>query len=496
MSTSSLSDQEKALDVQHEFASKRLDVPQFTAAEEKRLIRKIDLKARLDGLEADLGLTGNEYQICLLVFFVGYVVTETPSNMLLKRLRPSRVIPILMITWGTIMTLMGLAHNFAGLAAARFFLGLSESALFPGCCFLLASWYKRDESQLRIAIFFSAATLAGAFGGILAYCIGLMGGVGGKPGWFWIFALEGIATVLVGCVAVFMIDDFPEDAKFITEREREFVVARLAADSGTAGAAFDWKQVKRAFCDWRSYVYCLIYIGVTVPLYSLSLFVPTIISSLGTWTRPQSQLLSVPPYAAATLITLISALLSDRFKQRALVNMFFTTMIVVGFAIQMGINPKEHPGVAYFAIFLCVCGVAPCIANTITWTGNNMAPVQKRGVAMGMMFTVGNSGGIISSVIYRTQDSPRYFLGHGIGLGFAAMSLLLSTFMFFYLRAENARRDVKYGPVSDYAKEGQGESLSGLTSDPDVRRRLGLDGMSDAEIEALGNSHPLFRFFP
>ncbi|GAA6020852.1 hypothetical protein JCM10207_001681 [Rhodosporidiobolus poonsookiae] len=508
-------EQEKAADVHREYGKNlnatALDAPGLTAEEQKKLLRRVDYKlvpflsllyllsfldrvnigqARLDGLEADLGLKGNQYQVALLVFFVGYVITEIPSNVLLKRIKPSRFIPGVMILWGIIMTLMGIVHNFAGLAAARFFLGLAESPLFPGF-----SWYRRDESQLRI---FSSATLSGAFGGILAFGISKMGGVGGKPGWAWIFILEGLATFVVGVWAIFMIQDFPEDAKFLNEHERAFIVNRLKEDTGAAGG-FRWVHIKGAFLDWRAYVckfFALIYIGVAEPLYSLSLFTPTIIAELGTWTRPQAQLLSVPPYALAFIITLANALLSDKFKQRGLVNIFWMTIVVIGFAIQLGINPVEQPGVAYFAIFLCVCGVAPCIANTITWCGNNSAPVLRRGTAMGMLFMTGNSGGIVSSVVYRTQDKPTYAIGHGVGLGFAAMAVVLSAFMTIYYRRENARRDALYGKIDASLTSANGETLANIMDNPEALRRYGLEGMSEEELEALGDRSPLFRYYP
>ncbi|GAA5830862.1 hypothetical protein JCM11251_001101 [Rhodosporidiobolus azoricus] len=490
------SEQEKALDVQQDYAMKAgagggpdSDV-YFTPEEEKKLVRKIDYKlipflsllyllsfldrvnigqARLAGLEADLNMSGNDYQIASAIFFVGYVITEVPSNILLKKLRPSRVIPAIMIVWGICATLMGIVHNWEGLLAARFFLGLSESALFPGACFYLVSWYRRTESQIRIAVFFSSATLAGAFGGLLAYGLSQMDGIGGRPGW---------------------------DAKFLSERERTFVIRRLREDQGTAGE-FRWSHVKSAFLDWKSYIYMLIYVGIACPLYSLSLFTPTIIAALGTWTRAQSQLLSVPPYALAFIVTLTSALLSDKFRIRAATNIFFMTIVCIGFSILLAINPLEQPGVAYFAIFLCVNGVAPCIAATITWCGNNFSPVLRRGTAMGMMFTTGNSGGIISSFIYRTQDRPRYQIGHGVGLGFAAMALFLSIFMHIYCRAENARRDRKYGTIEEILHNPHtGEVDYSLADTPEVRKRIGIDHLSEEEVEALGDKSPLFRYFP
>ncbi|POY74243.1 hypothetical protein BMF94_2681 [Rhodotorula taiwanensis] len=491
------------------------EVPTLTPAEEKRLVRKIDYKlvpflsllyllsfldrvnisqAKLDNLEKDLKLTDHQFQITLLVFFVGYVAFEVPSNMFLKHARPSRVIPACMLMWGITQTLMGLCTNFGGLVAARFCLGIAESPLFPGICYYLVSWYKRDESNLRVAIFFSSATLAGAFGGILAWAIAHMGGIGGKGGWAWIFIIEGLMTVVVACIAPFLIQDFPEESKFLSPKEKEFVLYRLKQDTGAAGN-FRWAYAKRAFLDWKTYAMALIYIGVACPLYALSLFSPTIISKLGKFNRPQSMLLSTPPYVLAFFITLGSSFASDRLGQRGIFNVFWMSIVCIGYTILLAINVTKNPGVAYFAVFLCVGGIAPCIANTITWAGNNNAPVIKRGTAMGVLFMTGNSGGIVSSLIYRAKDAPKFRMGHAVCLGFAFMAASLSLFMRIYFAAENRRRDAKYGPLPKTVIGANGVETSAVRDDPGLRRKYGLEGMSEDEIDALGDKSPFFRYW-
>ncbi|GAA5998415.1 hypothetical protein JCM5350_005942, partial [Sporobolomyces pararoseus] len=278
-SLNSSDEKEKPQISQNEYALDQADM--VSPQEEKRILRKIDYKlvpflsllyllsfldrvnigqAKLDNLERDLNLTGQQYNIALIVFFVGYVITEAPSNVLIKRLRPSIYIPCLMFAWSIVMTLMGIVHNFEGLAAARFFLGLAESGLFPGICLYLTCWYKREETNLRIAIFFSAATLSGAFGGLLAYGLSKMDGIGGRPGWSWIFIIEGLMTFVVACAAPFMMADFPEQAKFLTPPEKTYVVARLRKNQGTAGDdAFKWSHLTAALKDYRVWLYCLIY---------------------------------------------------------------------------------------------------------------------------------------------------------------------------------------------------------------------------------------------
>lgn len=105
---------------------------------------------------------------------------------------------------------MGLVTSFTGLLIARMALGFCEGGLFPGVTWYITLWYRRHECGFRMAIFFSAATLAGAFGGLLARGITEMAGVGGKPGWAWIFILEGLATIIIAPITYFVVHDKPE----------------------------------------------------------------------------------------------------------------------------------------------------------------------------------------------------------------------------------------------------------------------------------------------
>lgn len=113
---------------------------------------------------------------------------------------------------------------------------------------------------------------------------------------------------------------------------------------------------------------------------------------------------------------------------------------------------------------------------------------------MGIMFTTGNSGGIISSVVYRTQDKPKFRMGHGICLAFAGMAVVLSLFMRFYLAAENRRRDEKYGKIPESVMGANGLETSAVRDDPVLRAKYGLDGMTEEEIELLGDKSPFFRY--
>lgn len=149
------------------------------------------------GLLATLGMTDNQYDIALTVFFFPYAFFEVPSNIVLKLLRPSRWITVLIISWGCTMIGQGFVTSYGTLCATRAILGLCESGFFPAATYLVTTWYCRYEVQTRLAVFFSAASMAGAFSGLLAFAIETMDGVSGLHGWQWVrdpYHLRGFCT--------------------------------------------------------------------------------------------------------------------------------------------------------------------------------------------------------------------------------------------------------------------------------------------------------------
>ena len=341
--------------------------------------------------------------------------------------------------------------------------------------------------------------MAGAFGGILAFAISRMDGIGGQEGWRWIFYIEGILTVIVGASAFFLLNDFPSDRpKFLTEAECNRIISRLQDDAGPgAGEHFSWKQVCAAFSDWKIYIFCLCYIGIVQPFYSLSFFSPTIVQSLG-FHNYRAQLMTAPPYAFSFITTMATAYFSDKYTKRAVFIVLWLTVSIVGFLILIFAHDLN---VKYFAVFLTTGGISPCIATCITFLSGNVSPHTKRATALAFMLSVGNSGGAISGQIYRSQDAPRFILGHAINLGFCVLALITVIILYISLGLENRRRDHLYGPV-DKVKTNELSSNSltkpivdvfGLGTDED-RRRWGYENMTEEEIRDLGDKHAAWRY--
>jgi MFS family permease len=234
---------------------------------------------------------------------------------------------------------MGLVHNGAGLIAVRFFLGVAEAGLFPGVNYYLSCWYRRSELGIRAAIFFSAAAFAGSFGGLLAAAISNMKGVGGKPGWAWLFILEGLATLIIAIASYYMVHDFPDNAKFLSTDDRARVQRRLAADQQASAhyEKFNRQFAWESFKDWKTYAFAIVYMGSDGPLYAFSLFLPTIIKQLG-YTSTKANLLSVPPYAAAAIMTIAVGWYADRTKRRGMCSIVMSLVGITGFCMLIGSN--------------------------------------------------------------------------------------------------------------------------------------------------------------
>lgn len=147
--------------------------------------------AKIAGMADDLDLDSNRYSIVLIVFFIGYVLFEVPSNMILTRTRPSRYLATIMLLWGGVTVGMAFAPSFEALIGFRIVMGTLESGFAPGVLMLLSSWYKKEEQSKRFAVYISAAILSGAFGGLIAGAItSHLDGAHGIAGWRWLFVVE------------------------------------------------------------------------------------------------------------------------------------------------------------------------------------------------------------------------------------------------------------------------------------------------------------------
>ncbi|KAK7999174.1 major facilitator superfamily transporter [Apiospora marii] len=345
-------------------------------------------------LLSETGMTNYEYTIALMmlpnmaiqsknnwgrrlpgsgpgVFLVAYGVFEVPSNILLKKLRPSRWIAFLMFAWGALTIGLGGVHSYAAVTVVRFLLGVFEAGLFPGLVYYLTFWYKTEERSVRVAFILASATLAGAFGGAIAYGVGHMNQASGLSAWRWLFIIEGAPSCVSALFVFLFLPDYPEGAKWLSEEERAIAVQRLSVE-GSKGHhnAMTWPDAKETLCDWRLWGHYLVYFGISTPFSSLSLFTPSITAGLG-FKDLEAQLMTVPPYAVAYVVQILTSYSADHFNARGLHSAVLATIGAVGF-LASAVLPADAYSARYGCLIVAASGAFSCIPPLLGWLSSNI----------------------------------------------------------------------------------------------------------------------------
>ncbi|KAG2072381.1 MFS general substrate transporter [Suillus decipiens] len=353
--------------------------------------------AHIAGMQTSLKMTNYQYSIALTMTYVPYIAAEFPSNLLLKYVGPRWMLPAMVTVWGLVATMQGVVKTYSGLLACRFFLGLMEGGLFPGLVLYMSFFYPRERLQIRVATFFASASLSGAFSGLLAAAILELNGRGGRPGWAWIFIIEGIFTFLFGLMAFLVLPNSPSDARFLSTKERDYVMAKLKADGAVASDEksddFSWTEVLRCFQSIHVWLLApvLFFLGTT--LYGLAYFEPTIVKELG-YAGTNAQLMSAPPFAVAFVVSIITAVISDRYKCRGFMLIFFSVCNLIGFVM---FYASESYHIRYGSLFLTISGSYCGAPPVITWVANNSAPHVRRATSVAIAFIMTNAGGILAT---------------------------------------------------------------------------------------------------
>ncbi|MGS1107017.1 MFS transporter [Achromobacter anxifer] len=263
-------------------------------------------------MQQDIGISDAVYGLGAGIFFLGYVIFEVPSNLLLTRIGARRTISRIMVLWGLTSASMLFVQGEWSFYVLRFMLGVFEAGFAPGMIFYLTYWF----SQSRMAGVMAVVMLAGPIGGIVggpvsAWIMTAFSGAHGLDGWQWMFLLEGLPCVLLGVIAYRYLDDKPAEAKWLSADEK----ALLAADLETRGAQqkHAFKQVLR---DPAIYGMALTYFCLICGIYAVSFWLPTLLKLAGVQDTMQIGLYSAVPYIAAAAFMLWFARSSDRMQER------------------------------------------------------------------------------------------------------------------------------------------------------------------------------------
>ncbi|KAK4108253.1 MFS general substrate transporter [Canariomyces notabilis] len=407
--------------------------------------------AKVYNMNKELGLSDLQFQQGLAAFYPLYIAAEIPSNLVLKKVTPRIWIALMTFLWGLICLCLGLVHNFHQFIALRTLLGLAEGGLFPGMVLYLSTIYTRSELALRIGVLYTSTSLSSGFGGLLARAMGAIGNRGGLTAWRWIFVIEGLFTVVCAVFTYIMLPNALDTASFLTEKERDLGIARQAGvkhgtRSKEGSEKFSLSEVGRAFKYPLTWLTACAYFALLSAIYSIGVFLPTIIVRLG-YTANDAQLMTVPPYGVAAIMTLVVAFVSDRLKVRGIMMLCTMPVAIIGYAVIANVG-DDKPTVKYGMTIMMATGIYSSVPPVLAWLSNNSAGHYKRATAAALQLAIANCGGILSVFLYPDSDGPVFYRGHTVILG-----LLIAGWFFILttvLVCSKINRDKAQGKYDKY----------------------------------------------
>ena len=339
-------------------------------------------------------------------------------------------------------------------------------------------WYDTKNLQLRIALFYCASALSGAFSGLLAFAIAKMDGLGGKAGWAWIFILEGAVTVLIGVATFLIMPDTPElSHRWLSPEDIRYLCIQRAIkeggktnSEGETANSFKWSYVKDLFTDYKLYLQAFILFTASTCAYGLKFTMPSITKSMG-YTSSQAQLMTIPPYVAGAISAIGMSKLSDKYQWRMPFVVGPMILITIGFCILTPLAPNitNQIPACYIGVMLICIGQYPTNPAGSAWIGGNLAGDMKRSMGLAANIAIGNLGGILGSYMFLDSKKPGYPLGFGLGLALAVLTIFSTLFLEYSYWRINKKRDAM--------------------SEDEIRLQS-----SEDDLARLGDKSPLFRY--
>lgn len=264
-------------------------------------------------MNADLGLSSAAFGLGGSLFFVAYVLFEVPSNLAQQRYGARRWIARIMISWGLVGMTMAFMSGPLSFYVLRFLLGAAEAGFFPGVVLFISQWFPRSSRAGMVAFFMIAIPLSNVLGSPLAGLLLSLDGWGGLAGWQWLFIIESIPAIGLGMIALTVLSDRPDQARWLAPEEREWLTDRLASEQ-EAGAD-EHGSILHMLRNRQVWLLTLIYCGSSATSNALSLWQPQIIKSFGLsiW---DAALLNMIPFGIAALFMLYWGRRADRNGER------------------------------------------------------------------------------------------------------------------------------------------------------------------------------------
>ncbi|KAJ1721108.1 hypothetical protein LPJ61_006081, partial [Coemansia biformis] len=377
--------------------------------------------AKVVGLEQDLGMVKNDFNIATTLFTVGYLSIEPFSNFILKRVGASKLLPTLGILWGTVCAFQGIINTKGQLYAMRILLGMAECGFTAGILLTLSFFYPKSKLTTRVGLFYLSSPLANVLSGPLASALSQIRHHTIKR-WQWVFILEGVITVVVSILGYYVLQDHPERCRFLTSEEKEFI-SDYKRREGTLGGSqqIAFKDVRRALSDWQLWVMLFATFAACEACGSVTVFAPEVINELG-FSATQSQAMSALPSICGCIAIICAGRIVQVCRSHWLAG-----SLVLGISLVGSIIMAATVNVPARIIGLCLLGTGGFAGLGILPGWNITAysrSVADSAVASGLTVFYGSASGFVSSNVFLNADAPRFVIGHTVNIAIMTGGIL------------------------------------------------------------------------
>lgn len=267
-------------------------------------------------MNKDLEITSQQFGLLAGIFFIGYFLFEVPSNIFMKKFGARVWIARILVSWGIVSTLTAFAQNVTHLYILRFILGLMEAGFFPGIIFFMTGWFRKEERAKAVSLFMIAVPFTTIFGAPISGLILDHIHWAGIQSWRWLFVLEGLPAVILGCVTFFILPNKPRDAKWLNNEEKSWLEGELEREQQETSKKHKFSMMQ-ALTSGIIWALAFITFSKTLTVYGLGFFTPQIIKSFSEGlTNFEIGLINAIPYVIATVIMIWWSKRSDKKAER------------------------------------------------------------------------------------------------------------------------------------------------------------------------------------
>ena len=375
----------------------------------------------------ELGFTDAVYGSGAGVFFIGYFLLEIPGSLIAERWSVRKWIARIMISWGVLSIFTGFIHNATQFYWIRFLLGAAEAGFFPGLIVYLSHWFRSEDRAKAVALFMAAIPLTNIFGSPIS---GLLLGVNwlGLSGWRWVFVIEGLPAILFGAITLFYLTDWPREAKWLADDEREWIERELEGEK-RAKKAGQSHHALAAFKHRDVIVLTFAYFFAVTAVYGFNFWMPTIIKRLSGLPNLTVTLISAIPYCAAFVSMLAVGWSSDRRNERR----WHTALPLVAVSVGMlaSVAAQNYLVLALAMFSLAAAGLYSYLPSF--WTlPTRVLTESAAAVAIGLINSFGNLGGYVGPTIVGYVSTKT---GSAIaGMAYLAASAFIAALLVLSLR--------------------------------------------------------------